>query len=168
MAEAQAINATARVESRIRLAAALICAGLLVLLFTLIRIHPLAFVAFAVIGCPAGAGGNSSRFYFRLCRTSLELKAELAPNQRSHRMLVQRNIRSSPTQFQNTSAGRAGISQNNHVLPIRIFKSRMQYVAAVALRVDAVRAALDKFRVVRKSPILSAVGDLFRLRVNTH
>jgi hypothetical protein len=30
----------------------LICAGLLVLLLTLIRIHPLAFVAFAVIGCP--------------------------------------------------------------------------------------------------------------------
>ena len=57
MAEAQAINATARVESRIRLAAALICAGLLVLLFTLIRIHPLAFVAFAVIGCPLVLAG---------------------------------------------------------------------------------------------------------------
>ncbi|HXF14637.1 MAG TPA: hypothetical protein VN517_15885 [Terriglobales bacterium] len=57
MAEAQGINATARVESRIRLAAALICAGLLVLLFTLIRIHPLAFVAFAVIGCPLVLAG---------------------------------------------------------------------------------------------------------------
>lgn len=52
MAQALQINARTRVETRIRLAAALICAGLLVLLLTLIRIHPLAFVAFAVIGCP--------------------------------------------------------------------------------------------------------------------
>jgi hypothetical protein len=35
----------------------LICAGLLVLLLTLIRIHPLAFVAFAVIGCPLVLAG---------------------------------------------------------------------------------------------------------------
>jgi len=50
-------NATARIETRIRLAAALICVGLLVLLLTLIRIHPLAFVAFAVIGCPLVLAG---------------------------------------------------------------------------------------------------------------
>lgn len=57
MAEAQQINATARVETRIRRAAALICAGLLVLLLTLIRIHPLAFVAFAAIDCPLVLAG---------------------------------------------------------------------------------------------------------------
>ena len=57
MAEMQRINSIPRVETRIRWAAALICAGLLVLLLTLIRIHPLAFVAFAVIGCPLVLAG---------------------------------------------------------------------------------------------------------------
>ena len=57
MAEAPLINTTARVEARIRWAAALICAGLLVLLLTLIRIHPLAFVVFAVVGCPLALAG---------------------------------------------------------------------------------------------------------------
>ena len=57
MAEALQINARARIETRIRLAGLLICAGLLVLLLTLIHIHPLAFVAFAVIGCPSVFAG---------------------------------------------------------------------------------------------------------------
>lgn len=39
-------------ERRVRLASVLVCLGLLVLLLTLVRIHPLAFVAFTVIGCP--------------------------------------------------------------------------------------------------------------------
>jgi hypothetical protein len=51
------IRGTAIVERRVRLAATLICAGLLVLLITLIRIHPLAFVAFTVIGCPLVLAG---------------------------------------------------------------------------------------------------------------
>ena len=45
------------VERRIQLAAVLVCLGLLVLLLTLIRIHPLAFVAFAVVGCPLVLAG---------------------------------------------------------------------------------------------------------------
>ncbi|HKR94187.1 MAG TPA: hypothetical protein VJW55_02430 [Candidatus Angelobacter sp.] len=57
MAEGPQINATVRIETRIRLAAALICAGLLVLLLTLIRVHPLAFVAFTVVGCPLVVAG---------------------------------------------------------------------------------------------------------------
>lgn len=44
-------------ERRIRLASVLVCLGLLVLLLTLVRIHPLAFVAFTVIGCPLLAAG---------------------------------------------------------------------------------------------------------------
>jgi hypothetical protein len=51
------MTGNAIVERRIRLAAALICLGLLVLLITLFRVHPLAFVAFAVIGCPLVLGG---------------------------------------------------------------------------------------------------------------
>ena len=44
-------------EKRLRLASLLVCLGLLVLLLTLVRIHPLAFVAFTVIGLPmVGAG----------------------------------------------------------------------------------------------------------------
>ena len=43
---------SAPTERRIRLASALVCLGLLVLLLTLVRIHPLAFVTFTVIGCP--------------------------------------------------------------------------------------------------------------------
>ena len=57
MAEALQINATGRIETRLRLAAALICAGLLVLLLTLIHVHPLAFVTFALIGCPLVLAG---------------------------------------------------------------------------------------------------------------
>jgi hypothetical protein len=45
------------IERRVRLAGLLICLGLLIQLLTLIRIHPLAFVAFIVIGCPLVAAG---------------------------------------------------------------------------------------------------------------
>jgi hypothetical protein len=51
------VGGTAIVERRVRLAAALISVGLLVLLITLIRIHPLAFVASIVIGCPLVLAG---------------------------------------------------------------------------------------------------------------
>lgn len=40
------------IEKRLRLAGGLVCVGLLVLLLTLIRIHPLAFVAFIFVACP--------------------------------------------------------------------------------------------------------------------
>jgi hypothetical protein len=40
------------IESRVRLAGVLVCLGLLIQLLTLVRIHPLAFVAFILIGCP--------------------------------------------------------------------------------------------------------------------
>jgi hypothetical protein len=43
---------SAPTEKRIRLASVLVCLGLLVLLLTLVRIHPLAFVAFTLVGCP--------------------------------------------------------------------------------------------------------------------
>ena len=43
---------TGALERRIRSAAILISLGLLVLLITLLPIHPLAFVAYAVIACP--------------------------------------------------------------------------------------------------------------------
>lgn len=46
------VSPSAPTERRIRLASALVCLGLLVLLLSLVRIHPLAFVAFTVIGCP--------------------------------------------------------------------------------------------------------------------
>lgn len=45
------------VERRIRWASLLIVAGLLVQLASLLVIHPLAFVAFLMVGCPLiGAG----------------------------------------------------------------------------------------------------------------
>jgi hypothetical protein len=45
------------VEKRVRLSAILISLGLLVQMTTLIRVHPLAFMAFILIGCPlVGAG----------------------------------------------------------------------------------------------------------------
>jgi hypothetical protein len=49
--EAQPHPATP-IEKRVRLAALLICAGLPVQLLTLVRIHPLAFMAFILIACP--------------------------------------------------------------------------------------------------------------------
>ena len=45
------------IETRIKWASLLIGAGLLIQLGTFFRVHPLAFVAFVVIGCPLiGAG----------------------------------------------------------------------------------------------------------------
>jgi len=45
------------IETRIKWASILIGAGLLIQMATLFRIHPLAFVAFVVVGCPLiGAG----------------------------------------------------------------------------------------------------------------
>jgi hypothetical protein len=44
-------------ERRIRWASLLVGAGLLVQLGSLLVIHPLAFVAFAMVGCPLTAAG---------------------------------------------------------------------------------------------------------------
>jgi hypothetical protein len=45
------------IETKIKWASVLIGAGLLVQLLALLRVHPLAFVAFLMIGCPlVGAG----------------------------------------------------------------------------------------------------------------
>lgn len=48
---------TTVVERRIRWASFLIVAGLLVQLASLLVIHPLAFVAFLMIGCPVMLSG---------------------------------------------------------------------------------------------------------------
>lgn len=45
------------VEKRLRWAGLLIALGLVVQLLTFIWVHPLAFIAFAVIGCPLVAAG---------------------------------------------------------------------------------------------------------------
>src|SRR3990172_6318568 len=45
------------IEKRIRWAGLLICLGLAVQLLTLIWAHPLAFMAFLVVGCPPMVGG---------------------------------------------------------------------------------------------------------------
>ncbi len=45
------------VEKRMKVASVLIGVGLLVQLLALLRVHPLSFVAFLVVGCPlVGAG----------------------------------------------------------------------------------------------------------------
>ena len=54
---ANAGTPVAIVERRVRLAAILICLGLVALLLTLIRVHPLAFIAFILIGCPLVLAG---------------------------------------------------------------------------------------------------------------
>ena len=49
--------AASAIETRIKRAGVLVAAGLLVQVLALLRIHPLSFVAFLVIGCPlVGAG----------------------------------------------------------------------------------------------------------------
>lgn len=53
----QLVRTAPLVEKRIRVAALLTCLGLLVVLLTLLRVHPLAFVAFAVIACPLALAG---------------------------------------------------------------------------------------------------------------
>lgn len=45
------------IEKRMRWAALLVCAGLAVQIASLLFVHPLAFMAFLVVGCPlVGAG----------------------------------------------------------------------------------------------------------------
>ncbi len=46
------------IETRIKWAGLLVAAGLLVQVLALVRIHPLSFVAFLVIGCPLVAAGS--------------------------------------------------------------------------------------------------------------
>ena len=46
-----------RIETRIRWAGILIGTGLLIQLASLLRVHPLSFVAFAVAGCPLTIAG---------------------------------------------------------------------------------------------------------------
>jgi hypothetical protein len=46
-----------RIETRIKWASLLIGSGLLIQLCTMFRVHPLAFVAFVVIGCPLIGSG---------------------------------------------------------------------------------------------------------------
>jgi hypothetical protein len=48
---------TSATERRIRWASLLVGAGLLVQLGSLLLVHPLAFVAFLMIGCPLMAAG---------------------------------------------------------------------------------------------------------------
>ena len=45
------------IETKIKWASALIGVGLLVQLVALLRVHPLAFVFFLVVGCPLVAAG---------------------------------------------------------------------------------------------------------------
>jgi hypothetical protein len=45
------------IERRIRWASVMIGAGLVLQFFTLLRVHPLAFVVFLAIGCPLVAAG---------------------------------------------------------------------------------------------------------------
>lgn len=48
---------TLPIERRLRWAGLLIALGLAIQLITFVWIHPLAFIAFAVIGCPLVAAG---------------------------------------------------------------------------------------------------------------
>jgi len=51
------MTASPLVEKALRIAGVLICLGLLVQLITLIRVHPLAFMAFILISCPLVVAG---------------------------------------------------------------------------------------------------------------
>ena len=51
------MTASPLVEKGLRRAGVLICLGLLVQLITLVRIHPLAFMAFILISCPLVLAG---------------------------------------------------------------------------------------------------------------
>ena len=55
--QAQSLVRGPVIESRLRLASLLVSLGLLILLLTLVKIHPLAFVAFTIIGLPLVAAG---------------------------------------------------------------------------------------------------------------
>lgn len=55
--ETQPGPAVPLIEKRVRVAAVLICLGMLVQIITLLRIHPLAFMAFILIACPLVLAG---------------------------------------------------------------------------------------------------------------
>ena len=64
------LPAVSSIEKHLRLAGVLVCLGLLVLLLTLIRVHPLAFVAFIVIACPLMLAGILLFLYSIVSRES--------------------------------------------------------------------------------------------------
>ena len=57
------MTASPLVEKALRIAGVLICLGLLVQLITLIRVHPLAFMAFILISCPLVVAGIVLHLY---------------------------------------------------------------------------------------------------------
>ena len=58
------------IERRLRWAGFLIAVGLIVQLITFIWVHPLAFIAFAVAGCPLVAAGVLLYLYSLVSHTS--------------------------------------------------------------------------------------------------
>ena len=56
------------IESRIRWAGELVVAGLVVQLFTMYWAHPLAFMAFLIIGCPLMLAGILLYLYSLVAR----------------------------------------------------------------------------------------------------
>lgn len=50
-------------EKRVRFAALLVAAGLLLQVATLLKVHPLAFMAFLMVGCPLIAAGIGLYLY---------------------------------------------------------------------------------------------------------
>jgi hypothetical protein len=60
------------IERRLRWAGCLIVVGLIVQLTTFIWIHPLAFIAFMVIGCPLVAAGILLFLYSLVSHPSLQ------------------------------------------------------------------------------------------------
>ena len=64
------------IETRIKRAAILICAGLAVQLITLLRIHPLSFVVFLGLGCPLTIAGILLYLASLVSSESLPVKPE--------------------------------------------------------------------------------------------
>ena len=60
------------IEKRIRWAGLLICLGLIVQLLCLIRIRPLSFMVFLVVGCPVMLGGVLLYLYSLVTRSGSE------------------------------------------------------------------------------------------------
>ena len=68
-------------KSRLRWAALLICAGLIVFLATLFSVHPLYFIAYAMIGCPLVLLG----MFFYVAALWADRKEKLEPESPSRR-----------------------------------------------------------------------------------
>src|SRR6516165_159752 len=90
----------------------------------------------------------------------------LAPRQRDHRVTLQVNQGFCVSAAQHTTPCCATVGEDRDTAAVRVLKSNVLQVFRPALGVEVSSAAPHESGIVRKGPILAAVGDRLALRID--